>query len=315
MKKLLRAFVLLLVLSTLLHACAKPGNDNRPTQTETLAPLLTPKPAVPFGYDKLSKEQQDVYDLLVRGGITEEKPYPLAGGEEPAALILYQMNVNRVSSWNTAHYRVAYDEETLSRPEAIVATEGFDNRGNYESILERFNAKTEEYLSLLPGKEADDYTKAKAIATLLCEKVSFNYSADPYSGVQPTNDAERESARYASQDYGAIVNGSAICTGYAAAFQYLCGLLDVYSIYVEGFAGANGIGHAWNMVYIDGAYYHVDVTFMGTGGTIERYFLLSDDEISVDHHGMYYGDQGGWSFDPYLAELFRIPSAGKRYGE
>jgi len=332
MKKLIYTLILILIFSIFLSSCANLNNDNdtlsstlsktetsNSTQSENSTPLSASKPTAPFGYNNLNKTQQNLYNLLVSGGITEEQPFNFTGDEDVvnkylAALTLYQMNVNRVSAWNTKHYHIAYDEETITRPVAIVEIEGFDNRGNYGNMLKLFNEKTEEYLLLLPDKKADDYTKVKAIAELLSKNVSYNFAAYPYSGIEPSNNKEKDIARYASQDYGAIVNGSAICTGYAAAFQYLCGLLDVYSIYVEGFITTNDIGHAWNMVYIDGAYYHVDVTFMSGEDTFdETGFLMSDEEISIDRYGIYYGDQTGWSFDPYLADLFKLPVADKKH--
>ena len=95
--------------------------------------------------------------------------------------------------------------------------------------------------------------------------------------------------------YGAMVNGKAVCDGYASAFDILMDKLNVKSVMVDGVT-ANNVedeGHQWNIVNIDGKDYHVDVTWddlnIYGGGEAEngfvsyQYFLLSDDEISVDH--------------------------------
>lgn len=59
--------------------------------------------------------------------------------------------------------------------------------------------------------------------------------------------------------YGALVEGKAVCEGYARAFQYLLHQADIPSMLVFGQAG--GVNHAWNMVRIDGQWYHADITW------------------------------------------------------
>ena len=57
-----------------------------------------------------------------------------------------------------------------------------------------------------------------------------------------------------------FLHGKSVCQGYAKAFQYLLQSVDVPCTMVVGEV-YNGDGHAWNMVYLDGNYYHVDVTW------------------------------------------------------
>jgi len=87
--------------------------------------------------------------------------------------------------------------------------------------------------------------------------------------------------------YGAIVGGSSICQGYSYGFMYLCQKANLWCATVEGIANDN-FSHMWNMIQLDSAYYHVDVTWSDELGdpTSEewlQYFVLTDDEISVDH--------------------------------
>lgn len=92
--------------------------------------------------------------------------------------------------------------------------------------------------------------------------------------------------------YGALVNGKAVCEGYAYAFQYLAREAGIQCIAVKG--DLNGLGgweaHAWNMVELDGEYYHIDVTSddpIVDGGADDilefTYFNLTDSEIKKDH--------------------------------
>lgn len=50
-----------------------------------------------------------------------------------------------------------------------------------------------------------------------------------------------------------------VCNGYAKAAQYLLNDLGISCIIVNG--TTNGDSHAWNIVEVDGAYYHMDTTW------------------------------------------------------
>lgn len=57
--------------------------------------------------------------------------------------------------------------------------------------------------------------------------------------------------------YGALVNGSAVCQGYSLAMELLCSLNHIESMYVSS-AECN---HGWNMIRLDGEWYHLDLTY------------------------------------------------------
>ncbi len=57
--------------------------------------------------------------------------------------------------------------------------------------------------------------------------------------------------------YDALVNGSAVCEGYTKAFQFIMNNLGIECKTVT----SKAMNHAWNVVVIDGAEYHVDVTW------------------------------------------------------
>lgn len=85
--------------------------------------------------------------------------------------------------------------------------------------------------------------------------------------------------------YGALVNGEAVCEGYARAYQLLLYEFGINSTLVTG--TANGEGHMWNIVNIDGKNYHVDVTWddRNDGGSpsFHAYFCLTDTQITATH--------------------------------
>lgn len=87
--------------------------------------------------------------------------------------------------------------------------------------------------------------------------------------------------------YGALVEGDAVCQGYALAYKLLLDKCGIDSVLVT----SNEMGHAWNLVKLDGSWYHVDVTWDDPtpnveGGGTHKNFLRSDEGIgSTGHSG------------------------------
>ena len=90
---------------------------------------------------------------------------------------------------------------------------------------------------------------------------------------------------------GLILHKTAVCDGIAKYVKAVLDYLGVSSLVVSGKAQSplyydKMENHAWNIVKIDGATYHLDVTFdMTIKNELTRYdyFNLCDDEIRKDH--------------------------------
>ena len=63
--------------------------------------------------------------------------------------------------------------------------------------------------------------------------------------------------------YGVFVNKKAVCAGYAKALQYLLNLCGIECTYVTSDT------HAWNLIKLEGDYYHMDVTW-GDGSDTKK---------------------------------------------
>ncbi len=60
---------------------------------------------------------------------------------------------------------------------------------------------------------------------------------------------------------GALIRRNAVCAGFSRAFQMICRRLGIDSAYICGKLEADSqAGHAWNLVWLDGYIYHVDIT-------------------------------------------------------
>lgn len=89
---------------------------------------------------------------------------------------------------------------------------------------------------------------------------------------------------YISEADGPIAYGYALCEGYAKAFAYLSNQLGYNCICVVGTTKEE---HMWNMVEIDGEWYHVDVTsddpISKIDVSLHDYFCVTTSYIKLDH--------------------------------
>ncbi len=87
--------------------------------------------------------------------------------------------------------------------------------------------------------------------------------------------------------YGTLVNGRAICTGYARTVKLLLNRVGISCMTVKGICREEG--HMWNLVSIDGSWYHLDITwndpteFSAYGMLSHNYFNLTDADITSNH--------------------------------
>ena len=178
--------------------------------------------------------------------------------------------------------------------------------------MEGRRVQTEQMVQAVLAQVDPDWTdleKVKAVHDYLVTHVSYaelEWKEDPGD-------------RTIYTAYGALVEGRAVCQGYALSFQLLMQRLGVESLFVS----SSMMNHAWNMVQLDGSWYHVDCTWDDPvpdvpGRVLYTAFLVSDVQLSgpqVQHYGWspllpkaedtrY--DGAGWTRGPVLA-LPEIP--------
>jgi len=158
-----------------------------------------------------------------------------------------------------------------SHPHCLYGTE---NPGKTDPDQEAFKKAVEGILDGYP-EEGSDYEKAIFIHDALANHIEYDY-----------NYQLEQSA------YSAIVDGHAVCAGYARAYQYLLNQVGIDAWTVEGYGWNPQDGsleaHAWNLVWIDGNCVYTDVTWDDqTDSNVKQvmyaYFNRSLEEISEDH--------------------------------
>ena len=131
-----------------------------------------------------------------------------------------------------------------------------------------------------------DYDRALFIPDYLAENCSYDFELLELI-VSKSEDFDRSG----TTAYGCLIDGSAVCSGYSAAYQVLlnrlgivCGRLDG-----ESFGSGETVAHEWNYICLDGEYYYVDLTWddlqtsTSAGEFSEHvthsYFCISEEEL------------------------------------
>lgn len=148
-----------------------------------------------------------------------------------------------------------------------------------EKRITQFENKVEKVRELVrPGMS--DLEIALTVHDYMANEIAYDY--DNYLAGTIPGDS------YTA--YGALVLNKAVCNGYGLAYLHLMkNVFDIPTLYVV----SSEMNHGWNMVMIDGVYYHVDVTWDDPvpdqlGYTGHKYFLISDRRIGELSHS-------GWS--------------------
>jgi len=104
--------------------------------------------------------------------------------------------------------------------------------------------------------------------------------------------------------YGTLVQGAAICGGYASAFLYLTELAGLESVFIAGESN-RGISHAWNAVRLDESWHFVDVTWnrpRGQFGDVQHAnFLIDTNTLRIGR----YWDENQYPIMPEPCDGFR----------
>ena len=193
--------------------------------------------------------------------------------------------------------RLEYDMETFSKVARYVLADNPDLfYVNFDRLVLN-HARHRTYVAMAYCATGDELeTIISEYENALSEMISAAADAISDFGRElALHDYIIDKCEYAVEDedhlhntaYGALVFKRAYCDGYAYAMKAAMDRLGIQSAIVYG--SVNGTDHVWNLVYIDGEYYHLDamwddadITF-SDGMRFHGYFNLNDERIRLDH--------------------------------
>ena len=201
-------------------------------------------------YHMLNDSEKELYRQIYANayGVVERfKPCVEVFSTNVGRVVEAVLNDNPVLFWVENSYGCKYGPDGRV---AEISLQYNEAAQKLDQSRQKFDERAEGILSVARNLKSD-YEKEKYVHDKMATMVE--YVADA-----PMNQSA----------YSALVNGKTVCAGYAKAFQYLMQQLGIPCFYCRGYSGAN---HAWNIIELEGEYYHVDVTW--------------DDGLSLDAAG------------------------------
>lgn len=185
-------------------------------------------------------------------------------------------NPNLRGAYESAAATVEYSDPV----KIIIKFKYIDSRENLINKEKVVKEKVAEIVDKLVKPEMKDYEKELVLHDYLVNNATYDKRL--YSGNMPEDS-------YTA--YGVLINGTGVCQGYAEAMNRLLLASGIESIVAVGETKdrTKWIGHAWNIVNLDGEYYHLDstwddpVTSDGSNKLVHSYFNVTDEQISRDH--------------------------------
>lgn len=279
MKKLLTALFLVLFL-TAPGACAEEDAYTAQTADGGVIDRGTAFYRTRALIEELNVAYMDASSPYLTKGVQTAFTVHATGGD---GIYQYSFSIYRRSKASGPFY---YEEAmTNSRSDTFYYTPAYQT-GQY-LLLIRITDSAGSYIEWQSQVYESSSHAASVKARALAEECRQNADSD-YARALWLHDWLIYNAEY-DYDYqyfypdGVLLYGKGVCQSYALAYDMLLKLVGIDCIYVTGTAG--GSDHGWNLVSIDGEWYHVDCTWDDPGASMEchDYFCVPDDVIARDH--------------------------------
>ena len=143
---------------------------------------------------------------------------------------------------STQIYDISYSESEKAYVGEVSGSGGYgEKRDRYQEATK----KLDEVITSLNLDGKSDYDKFKAVTNWIVSNVRYD---------------DDNETKYQHDLTGAVLDGLAVCDGYAGTFYYMANAVGLNALFEDGITNSNRIRHAWNLVQIDGTYYYVDPT-------------------------------------------------------
>lgn len=282
----------ILILFLLLSACAaRPadfGSDAPHTATEAAGATAAALP--PADHSRYGQRAAELADEAISGAIALLEACPAAeisSGSPTSAprreqlsesvRAIYDMLLDAVETvsayaWDAAGYGETAFSDFMEADEALRADHPHVRAYYYPDVA----GNVYRPIYFLPGDSYDsptddtaEITARMALFDAVCARIidcmpdglsdlgKYRYLAAVITG-RCDYDRSLSSMGLPNPAYSALVNGSAVCSGYASALEHLCGRAGLFCQRVDG--TRDGGDHAWNRICLAGRFYYCDLT-------------------------------------------------------
>ena len=231
-----------------------------------------------YYYSALNEDEKVVYEEIYSSLKNREEERELSTVDTQLVEKIFKCVLN---DHPKLYYVEGYTYMTYTRNDEIVKLEMVGTYSKTKEECEVLDAQIENAVTkCFSGmkSELSDYEKVKYIYEYIINATEYNLESTDNQNI-----------------CSVFLNGESVCMGYAKAMQYLLLKQDIFCTLVNGTA-LQGEEHAWNLVLLEGQYYHVDVTwgdssYMVTNGESilsempnYGFFCVPTEEISKTHN-------------------------------
>lgn len=189
--------------------------------------------------DRLKKVYAAIYDGATRG-LTSIDLSKLSVSVDELQLVFWACDFDNPQLLNVAGGYVYSYLDSDVRSIAIMYGRDINQT---TAILKEIEARTASVISNA-RKLPSDYERVKFFHDWIIDNTKYVLHGE----------------KYISELDGPVIHGEALCEGYSRAFAYLCQSVGIPCVCIHGHG--NGGDHMWNMVQIEGNWYHIDVTWV-----------------------------------------------------
>jgi len=231
-------------------------------------------PAIRYYYNRLSRAHQAIYEQILAGLVSYQAEIRIAG--KCADGELWKITEYVILDYPQLFYVGRMLNVVTRGSKVSLCPDYLFSQSTANRVQCQINDKVKTLFGSPNTRGADMFNQERAIFTHLVVNTKYNYN---YTEGEHTN----------FSIIGPLLDGVAVCEGFAKAFKYLCDAVNLPCLVAEGRASAPNVveqvAHAWNIVNLAGSSYHVDAAWDGCMGSYPYlfYFNLPDSEMALDH--------------------------------
>lgn len=235
------------------------------------------KQAEEYYYGRMPKDKQNTYRAMLAGlmDLSDEILLPQVPTTDGNWLydVFFQLRLDHPEIFWAVGFKYRHYKDS---PNLILIPEYIFDKNKIREHKKALHARVEKLVR--PAAKFSEWDKEKYVHDFICENIRYDKLKKPYS----------------HEIIGPLGHGVSVCEGIAKSVKILCDALGVWCVIaICGNNPEKGIKyrHTWNIVRINGQYYHLDATFDNTLGRNEDdsvsirydYFNLDDKNIFRDH--------------------------------
>lgn len=195
---------------------------------------------------RLDEQQKLIDEQNKKLGTVEKLFNNMYGVEDAQGIFSEDFDIEEMSGVFSGEVHTLYDDTAVV--EAYKSGDASKLTDDKDKFI--YDTATKAIKDIIKDKMTD-YEKEKAVYDYVFEQSHYdegNLAAIPHT------------ADYSHTPYGVLHDHNAICVGNATTFKLFMDMLDIECKIIH--STENG-EHAWDLVKIDGDWYHVDITFDG----------------------------------------------------